>query len=132
VLHLGPDEVVAGVGHRTVGGGIFSFTGFQIFVPGGGANAVPYFQVAGSKGPVLTALGGASVIARLSVPLGAASGNAAGASKSSVAWFCGFGLGFGFCVCVWAAATAIAKAMTTRVPPRCLRIIVILLLEGGC
>ena len=64
---------------------ILSFTGFQIFAPGGGLNAVPYFHVAGSKGPVLTAFAGAVVSARLSTPAGAASGNAAGAAKSSVA-----------------------------------------------
>src|SRR6187402_2054778 len=30
---------------------IFNLTGFQIFVPGGGSNAGPYFHEAGSNGP---------------------------------------------------------------------------------
>ena len=30
---------------------IFSLTGFQIFAPGGGLNAGPYFHLAGSNGP---------------------------------------------------------------------------------
>jgi hypothetical protein len=64
---------------------IFSFTGFQTLVPAGGVNAGPYFHVAGSNGPVLTALGGAWVIARLSAPAGAARGNDDGGAKSSVA-----------------------------------------------
>ena len=53
---------------------IFSFTGFQIFAPGGGLNAGPYFQVAGSNGPWLTAPAGATIRALLSLPAGAASG----------------------------------------------------------
>ena len=57
---------------------ILSFTGFQIFVPGGGLKAVPNFQVAGSKAPVLTALAGAVASERLSAPAGAASGKLQG------------------------------------------------------
>ena len=53
----------------------FSFTGFQIFAPSGGSNAPPYFQVAGSNGPRLSAPAGAVVLAPLSLPAGAASGN---------------------------------------------------------
>jgi hypothetical protein len=53
---------------------IFSFTGFQIFAPAGGLNAGPYFHVDGSNGPWLTAPGGATVFALLSLPAGAASG----------------------------------------------------------
>src|SRR5688572_32569750 len=64
---------------------IFSFTGFQILAPAGGVKAGPYFQVAGSNGPVLRAFGGGWVIARLSVPAGAARGNDDGGAKSSVA-----------------------------------------------
>ena len=54
---------------------IFSFTGFQIFDPAGGLNAVPYFQVAGSNAPWFAAPGGATFRALLSLPAGAASGN---------------------------------------------------------
>ena len=54
---------------------IFSFTGFQIFEPAGALNAVPYFHVAGSNGPWLTAPAGATARAPLSLPAGAASGN---------------------------------------------------------
>ena len=54
---------------------IFSFTGFQIFEPAGGLKAVPYFHVAGSNGPWLTAPAGGRAAAPLSWPAGAASGN---------------------------------------------------------
>src|SRR2546421_5455823 len=54
---------------------IFSFTGFQTFEPAGASNAVPYFHVAGSNGPVFTAPAGATMRALLSLPAGAASGN---------------------------------------------------------
>jgi len=49
--------------------------GFQILAPGGGAKALPYFQVVASKGPWLTAPGGATCRALLSPPAGAANGN---------------------------------------------------------
>src|SRR3954471_1803056 len=53
----------------------FSFTGFQIFAPCGGLNAVPYFHVAGLNGPWFSAPAGAVVRAPLSLPAAAASGN---------------------------------------------------------
>ena len=53
----------------------FNFAGFQIFEPAGASNAGPYFQVAGSKAPLLTASAGAFCFAPLSLPAGAASGN---------------------------------------------------------
>jgi hypothetical protein len=54
---------------------IFSFTGFQIFEPGGGSKAVPYFHVVGSNGPLVHRAGGATMRALLSTPALAASGN---------------------------------------------------------
>jgi hypothetical protein len=51
------------------------FAGFQIFEPAGALNAVPYFQVAGSKGPWFAAPAGPAFDAPLSLPAGAASGN---------------------------------------------------------
>jgi hypothetical protein len=56
---------------------IFTLTGFQIALPAGGSNAVPYFQVAASNGPWLMAPAGGFARAPLSVPAGAASGNSA-------------------------------------------------------
>src|ERR1700716_3228045 len=48
-----------------------TLAGFQTLAPGGGAKALPYFQVAASKGPWLTAPGGATCRALLSTPAGA-------------------------------------------------------------
>ena len=56
-----------------------SLAGFQILVPGGGLKALPYFQVDMSYGPWFTAPGGATCLALLSLPAGAASGNCFGA-----------------------------------------------------
>ena len=53
----------------------FTLAGFQIFAPGGGLNADPYFHVDGSKGPWFAAPAGAVERAPLSLPAGAASGN---------------------------------------------------------
>src|SRR5262245_17350820 len=53
----------------------FALAGFQPFDPARGSNAVPYFQVAGSKGPELTAPAGGVAFAPLSLPAGAARGN---------------------------------------------------------
>src|SRR5262245_9488670 len=57
---------------------IFSFTGFQIFVPGGALNAGPYFQSFGSSAPWFCAPGGGVVFALLFCPAGAASGQELG------------------------------------------------------
>jgi hypothetical protein len=54
---------------------IFNFTGFQIFVPAGGSKAGPNFHFAGSNGPWFTEPGRGVLIAPLSLPAGAASGN---------------------------------------------------------
>jgi hypothetical protein len=56
-----------------------SGAGFQIVVPDGALKAEPYFQVDMLNGPWLTAPGGAAALALLSLPAGAASGNAFGA-----------------------------------------------------
>src|SRR6266567_4377985 len=53
--------------------------GFQIFVPAGALKAEPYFQVDILYGPGLIAPGGATALALLSLPAGAASGNGFGA-----------------------------------------------------
>jgi hypothetical protein len=49
--------------------------GFQIFVPGGALKALPYFQFDMLNGPWFTAPGGATCLALLSRPAGAARGN---------------------------------------------------------
>src|ERR1700704_6802932 len=55
---------------------ILILAGFHILAPGGGVNALPYFQVAASNGPWFTDPGGACSSALVSTPAGAASGNA--------------------------------------------------------
>src|SRR5215813_6949834 len=57
---------------------IFSFTGFQILLPGGALNAGPYFQLFGSSAPWFCAPGGGVVFALLFCPAGAASGKVSG------------------------------------------------------
>ncbi len=74
---------------------ILSFTGFQIFAPCGGLNAVPYFQVPGSNGPWFTAPAGAVILAPLSFPAGAASGNWVAPGAALLAY--GSALGAGVC-----------------------------------
>src|SRR5712671_6160387 len=49
--------------------------GFHILVPGGAVKALPYFQVLMLNGPWLTAPAGATSLALLSTPAGAANGN---------------------------------------------------------
>src|SRR5258708_31918135 len=50
--------------------------GFHTLVPGGGVKALPYFQVFILNGPWLTAPAGATSLALLSTPAGAAIGKA--------------------------------------------------------
>src|SRR5882672_8702229 len=63
----------------------FSLAGFQIFAPGGGLNAGPYFHDGMSYGPWFTAPAGATWRALLSLPAGAASGKEFCAPASPVA-----------------------------------------------
>jgi hypothetical protein len=104
VLHLGPDEVVAA----------------------GGLNAGPYFQVAGSNGPWLTASGGATAFELLSVPAGAARGNFVFPASGLLAYGSAVA---GFCVCgagVCAASVANPRAVqTTSAVKRCLTTILL-------
>src|ERR1700761_3138160 len=53
---------------------ILILAGFHILAPGGGVNALPYFQVVASNGPWFTDPGCACSIALVSTPAGAASG----------------------------------------------------------
>ena len=87
-----------------------SFTGFQIRAPDGGLNAGPYFQVAGSKAPWLTAPAGATFLALLSVPAGAASGNCVVPAAALFAYGSAVGCGG---VCVFCARVARATVMNT-------------------
>src|SRR5262249_8763169 len=77
--------------------------GFQILAPAGGVKAVPYFQAVMSNGPWFTAPGGATSLALLSTPAGAAIGN----------WLC--------CALVMAAVIHSA-APAADTPARCLLI----------
>src|SRR5215467_3626457 len=59
--------------------------GFHILVPGGGVKALPYFQVFILYGPWLTAPAGATSLALLSTPAGAAIGNSLCCAFAAVA-----------------------------------------------
>jgi hypothetical protein len=54
---------------------ILSFTGFQILASAGASKLCPYFHFAGIDDSLVHAPGGAFVMAPLSLPAGAASGN---------------------------------------------------------
>jgi hypothetical protein len=82
-----------------------TLAGFQIFAPGGGVKAVPYFQVFMSNGPWFTAPGGATSRALLSTPAGAAIGN----------WI--------FCCALAAAPDIAASAHAADIPTKCLLIV---------
>src|SRR5260370_42707299 len=58
--------------------------GFHILVPGGGVKALPYFQVFILNGPWLTALAGATSLALLSTPAGAAIGKSFSCASAAV------------------------------------------------
>src|SRR5688500_5022281 len=76
-----------------------SFAGFHTFDPAGASNAGPYFHVAGSNAPLLTASAGAVVLAPLSRPAVAASGNLDAPAFGLLAYgsAVGAGLGGGCC-----------------------------------
>src|ERR1700728_2798438 len=76
---------------------ILIITGFQILASGGASKAGPYFHLAGSSMPWLTAPAGAFVIAPESLPAAAASGNCVFPASALFAY--GSAVGGGVCPC---------------------------------
>src|SRR3984885_14937703 len=72
---------------------IFAITGFQIFASAGGLVFGPNFHVASSGNPVFTAPAGATFIAPLSLPAGAANGNFSFPASGLLAYGSAFALG---------------------------------------